>query len=88
MISVGTIDINDRTMDENTIVFPNPATENININSESSIQMVEIYNLQGQRVLVENGNVSTLSVSGLANGMYLLKVTTEKGVSTYKISKQ
>ena len=87
MINVGTVDINDMTM-ENTLIFPNPTTDNININSESDIQMVEIYNLQGQRIAVENGNVRTLNVSNLSKGMYLLKVTTEKGVSTYKISKQ
>ena len=87
MIYVGTVDVNDMTM-ENTFIFPNPTTDNININSESDIQMVEIYNLQGQRVAVENGNVRTINVSNLSNGMYLLKVTTEKGVSTYKISKQ
>ena len=87
MIYVGTVDVNDMTM-ENTFIFPNPTTDNININSESDIQMVEIYNLQGQRVAVENGNVRTLNVSNLSNGMYLLKVTTEKGVSSYKINKQ
>lgn len=88
MIAYGTVDINDMTMDENTLIFPNPTTDNININSESEIQMVELYNLQGQRVAVENGNVHTISVSSLANGMYILKVTTENGTSTYKISKQ
>ena len=87
MIYVGTVDVNDMTM-ENTFIFPNPTTDNININSESDIQMVEIYNLQGQRVAVENGNVRTINVSNLSNGMYLLKVTTEKGVSSYKINKQ
>lgn len=88
MISFGTVDISDITMNENALIFPNPTTNDININSESDIQMVEIYNLQGQRVAAKNGNVRTLNVSELSNGMYLLKVTTEKGVSTYKISKQ
>ena len=88
MISFETVNISDMIMDENTFIFPNPTTDDININSESDIQMFEIYNLQGQRVIAENGNVRTFNVSGLTKGMYLLKVTTEKGVSTYKISKQ
>ena len=87
MISVGAVDINDATY-QDMVVFPNPATDKININSESNIQMVELYNLQGQRVFAKNGNVNSISVSDLAKGMYIMKVTTEQGVSSYKISKQ
>lgn len=87
MIAVGAVDIDDETF-QDMVIFPNPTSDKININSESDIQMVELYNLQGQRVYAENGNVRSISVSNLAKGMYILKVTTEQGVSTYKISKQ
>lgn len=86
-ISVETVDIDDADY-QDMVIFPNPTTDNININSESDIQMVELYNLQGQRVYAENGNVRNVSVSNLAKGMYILKVTTENGVSSYKINKQ
>ena len=49
---------------------------------------VEVFNLEGQRVAVETGNVNRISVSGLANGMYILKVTANDGVHTYKVSKR
>lgn len=87
MIAVGAVDIDDETF-QDMVIFPNPTSDKININSESDIQMVELYNLQGQRVYAENGNVRSITVSDLAKGMYILKVTTEQGVSTYKISKQ
>ncbi len=87
MVYVGTVDINEASM-ENTLIFPNPATDFINIQGNSAIQQVEVFNLEGQRVAVETGNVNSISVSGLANGMYILKVTANDGVHTYKVSKR
>ena len=87
MVYVGTVDINEASM-ENTLIFPNPATDFINIQGNSTIQQVEVFNLEGQRVAVETGNVNSISVSGLANGMYILKVTANDGVHTYKVSKR
>lgn len=87
MVYVGTVDINEASM-ENTLIFPNPATDFINIQGNSAIQQVEVFNLEGQRVAVETGNVNRISVSGLANGMYILKVTANDGVHTYKVSKR
>lgn len=86
-ISVETVDIDDVTF-EDMIIFPNPATELINIEGSANIQQVELYNLQGQRVAMEMGNVRTLSLSNLSAGMYIMKVTTENGTATYKVSKR
>ena len=80
-ISVETVDIDDVTF-EDMIIFPNPATELINIEGSANIQQVELYNLQGQRVAMEMGNVRTLSLNGLSAGMYIMKVTTENGTAT------
>lgn len=72
---------------ENSI-YPNPATDNIIINSTENVQRVEIYNMQGQLVKVESGNVNNISVRDLANGMYTLKLTTDNGTSVHKIVKK
>ncbi len=88
MIAYGAVNIDDMENADNMVVFPNPATNVININSDNAIQQVELYNLQGQRVAAEIGDIHTLSVDGLANGMYILKVTTENGVKSYKVSKR
>ena len=87
MISIGTVNIDDVTF-EDMVIFPNPTSNVININSESNIQQVELYNLQGQRVAMETGNVKTLSLNSLSSGMYIMKVTTDNGTSTYKVSKR
>lgn len=82
------VSVDDMTIDEDMTVYPNPTSDVVNILTGLAIQQVEVYNLQGQRVAAEAGNVSNISLNGLANGMYILKVTTEKGVNTYKISKR
>ena len=87
MINVGNVNIDEEALEE-MIVFPNPATNLINIEGSAMVQQVELYNLQGQRVAAEYGQVRTLSLEGLASGMYIMKVTTDKGTNTYKVSKR
>lgn len=72
---------------ENSI-YPNPATDQITINSTENVQRVEIYNIQGQLVKAETGAVNSISVKNLANGMYTLKLTTDNGTSIHKIVKK
>ncbi|MBR3578302.1 MAG: Omp28-related outer membrane protein [Bacteroidales bacterium] len=87
MISVETVDIDDETF-QDMIIFPNPATNFVNIQGTANIQQVELFNLEGQRVAAEYGDVRTLSLEGLASGMYIMKVTSDKGTTTYKVSKR
>ena len=71
-----------------TTIYPNPATDMININTSNNVQRVEIFNMQGQLVKVETGEVTSVSVKDLANGMYTLKLTTDNGTSMHKIIKK
>ena len=86
MVHVTPVSVQDYDKDEEIVVYPNPATDVLHIDG-NNIQNVAVYNLQGQCVLTESGNVNELSISNLARGMYLLKVTTDNGVRSIKISK-
>lgn len=71
-------------------VFPNPTNDFWNISSEDAlIQKVEIFNLQGQLILVTqpNANFGKINSAGYSPGMYFSKVTTEKGSKTFKLFK-
>ena len=62
-------------------VFPNPATDMLNIYSAgSNLRQVEIYDLSGS--LIKQFNVITdkiqVPVSDLKSGMYIVKIVTEK----------
>gem|GEM_PF-1896343 len=74
---------------ESIYIFPNPATNLVYINCEEK-SVVEILNLQGQVVATKtiSGKNESVDVSGLAQGVYVVKVKTEQGVITKKIVKQ
>lgn len=69
-------------------IYPNPATDVITINTSDNVQRVELLNMQGQLVKVVTGDVKSLSVKSLANGLYTLKLTTDNGTSMHKIIKK
>lgn len=58
-------------------LYPNPVRNILNIQLEEHLEKVEVFSIQGQKVL-ENTN-SNVNVSKLSSGMYLLKVYTKEG---------
>jgi len=54
-------------------IFPNPATDVVNIKSNGTIQNITITDIQGRKVFEQEGNVQTINVSSL-KGIYLLSV--------------
>jgi hypothetical protein len=69
-------------------IYPNPASDYINVKSDSKILSVEMTNLVGQMVIREavSDNVYKANVSTAQPGIYLLKIETETGTITKKIS--
>ena len=70
-------------------VYPNPATENVNVKSDYVINTLEVMNYVGQTVY-RNSNVeaktSKINVSKLQAGIYFVKVATVQGTRTVKIT--
>lgn len=71
-----------------TTIFPNPANNVLNINANSNINRVEVYNMMGQMVgMYEVNDTNTqISTSNFANGVYTLRIATENGTSTKKFT--
>lgn len=64
------------------IVFPNPADSELNINANSIIRQIYIYDLNGRRLYSETGyNSSTknMSITGWSAGVYQIILQTEIG---------
>lgn len=65
-------------------LYPNPVRDILNIETVLDIQSVEIFNIQGQKVLTSNQK--QINVSGLATGMYVVRIQdAENNISTKKI---
>lgn len=65
-------------------LYPNPAKDMLNIETTLEVQSVEIFNIQGQKVLETNQN--QINVSNLSSGMYMVKIQDiENNVATKKV---
>jgi hypothetical protein len=73
---------------DNLNVYPNPAKDQITINSSSLVKEVKILNSLGQVVLNQSimSFNPTVNVSNISAGLYFIQITTEKGLSTKKIN--
>jgi hypothetical protein len=69
-------------------VFPNPAKEEIFIQSELPVKKVEIYSLTGALLLSESNFNGKISVPALSSGVYILKIHTGSGTVIKKIMKE
>ncbi len=68
-------------------VFPNPASEQLNVTCETEMRRVTLCNALGQQVLrvTPNAPQAELQVAGLPRGLYLLKVETVAGSAVRKV---
>lgn len=73
------------TLSSDVSVYPNPASDKITINSTSPIKTIQLLNLSGQVLMVQNSN--ELEIAHLPSGKYILIGDTEDGQFTAKITK-
>ena len=78
--SDGTLGVNESQID-GLQFYPNPATQILNINANDRISAIAIYNQIGQRVMLVSPDqtTSTLDISMLSSGMFMVRITSESG---------
>ena len=71
-----------------TKIYPNPANTVLNINANSNISRVEVFNMMGQMVGSYTANdVNTqINTTNFSNGVYMVKIDTENGTVTKKFT--
>ncbi|MGV6828679.1 MAG: T9SS type A sorting domain-containing protein [Flavobacteriales bacterium] len=82
--------VNDNEITENAItMFPNPATDMVNISSQEEISNISIFNILGQEVLNIEGtsNAMQIDISNLTTGNYMAKVQVGDTLKTLKLIK-
>lgn len=72
---------------ESAIMFPNPATDVLYIDSKNNILNINVVDLSGKTVYYEEVNMlkMQLDVNKFKAGIYFVNVETENGISTKKI---
>lgn len=67
-------------------LYPNPAISTLHIESTKAITKLEIYNLLGKKIL--ESTKTTVHVSGLTKGMYLIKIYSDSQHITKRFIKR
>jgi hypothetical protein len=81
-------------LENSVVLFPNPAKEyvDIRVDGDLNVKTMEVYDVYGKLVntvgVCDTPVQTRINVSGLANGMYFVRVTTEAGVVTKSFVKK
>ncbi len=87
------VSVNDIIEQENDIpiIYPNPANDYLNLehSSDCNISFIEIFNIHGELVKsnrIEN-NKKIIRVKSLSDGVYIIRIQTDKGLVIKKMIK-
>ncbi|MDR6967152.1 hypothetical protein J2X31_001159 [Flavobacterium arsenatis] len=74
---------------KNVKFYPNPVKNTLNVEAESTISLIEIYNSLGQKIITNTNSSNKLFVdlSDVSSGVYLIKIYSEENIQFTKIIK-
>jgi hypothetical protein len=85
------LSIENPILDNIISIHPNPTNDivNIAVKTNSSIKTIELYDIQGRllQIQVVNDSTSEINLSSRANGIYFIKINTNKGSKVEKLVK-
>lgn len=61
-----------------TVIYPNPTSDILNIQTDQKISKIEIYDTSGKLLKSKSGNEKSIIVSELSKGLYLIKIYSDK----------
>ena len=75
---------------EGFTLYPTIVKEELNFRSHNNVEAITVFNLLGQKVFsgAPNTNNSSINLSKLRPGMYVVKVSAEGKIGSYKIIKE
>lgn len=83
-----TTSINEKINNIASKVYPNPCSNVLNIETASTAKfMATVYDVAGRQVIAPSHH-SSIDVSSLTNGLYMLRLNTEEGQQTVSFIKQ
>ena len=72
--------------DKSISIYPNPTKGNVNINCDTAVKYIELFDVQGRllQTSIENSNTAKFDISNKQNGLYFIRITTDKGSKVEK----
>ena len=77
--NVTQVGVADNQFEESLLLFPNPVTDKLNIRTDESIELVEIFDATGKMVLEERQGNNSIDLSQLRSGLYHARIRLENG---------
>ena len=77
------------SIDQSITVYPNPSNGVYTIKTENQTKQLEVFDASGRLLLMKIGadNTSKVDITNQEQGIYFLKITTDKGVKVMEVSK-
>ena len=83
------LSVDDEILEESLKLFPNPVNNILTIESKNvTVSKVEIYSTLGKKIKEIHSDFKTIRTDNLSNGMYLIKIYSEKGMVMKKMIKR
>ena len=85
--------INEKGLFNQIMVYPNPASEEIQVfSNQLSVNSIEIFNLLGEKIysapITDNRSPITINIAAFSKGMYFLEVENKNGFAVKKFEKE
>jgi len=68
-------------------IYPNPFTNEIKISTDETIKQLEIFDVLGNKIQEEKWNNTSLNTKNIPSGIYLLRISLERGEVVKRIVK-
>lgn len=81
------LSVNDFAINLGIVLYPNPSNNFITVKSNSRVNEIAIWSIQGQKVL-EFENLDVINVSELQAGMYIARIKTDAGLQVSNFIKK
>ncbi len=80
--------VDDELLTEGLILYPNPVSDILTVDSKLPLSKIEIYSILGQRVKEINSDFNAIPTNYLSRGIYMIKIYSEKGITVRKLIKR
>ena len=87
-INIGPAGVDEAAWENNVSIFPNPSGEYVHVNSAYTLKSISLVDINGKQQVNKNncGQSCTLDLSTLPEGVYILRIMTDKGLMMRKLS--
>jgi hypothetical protein len=87
-IQFSVLGLDDELLSEGLSIFPNPVSNILSIESKLKLAKVEIYSILGRKIKEIDSDFNSISTKNLSNGIYIIRIYSEKGHAVKKLIKQ